>query len=61
MKGVGIGDKTDLRMLVKITNLWYRELNKGPESNGLPKGVVGRGNVFVESFKTAQGSDGEDW
>ena len=33
MEGMGTGDKTDLRMLVKITNLWYTELNKSPESN----------------------------
>lgn len=31
MRIVGIGDKADLRVLVKIKNLWNGEMNKGPE------------------------------
>lgn len=61
MKGMGAGSKPGLRMPVKVKSLWNRELNKGPESNELPKGVVLKGEYFCGEFPESTGSDGEDW
>lgn len=47
---MGVGSKPGLRMLMKIKNLWNRELNKGPGSNELPKGVVLRREYFCGAF-----------